>query len=90
MIVVSEDGPVTVMRAGHLMGASAMARPEATGELLQRRVDRRPEPRTGLTSDEVVTVACALAGLIEPGGDGLQEVPTEARHFVDRRPRATA
>ena len=25
VIVVSEDGPVTVMRAGHLLGASALA-----------------------------------------------------------------
>lgn len=33
VIVVSEDGPVTVMRAGHLLGASALAVADASGEL---------------------------------------------------------
>jgi hypothetical protein len=47
VIVVSEDGPVTVMRAGHLMGASAMAQPEATVELRlsdESMDDLSPEP----------------------------------------------
>ena len=34
VIVVSEDGPVTVMRAGHLIGASTLAVPDAVGDLL--------------------------------------------------------
>jgi hypothetical protein len=33
VIVVSEDGPVTVMRAGHLLGASALAESEVAGDL---------------------------------------------------------
>jgi DNA integrity scanning protein DisA with diadenylate cyclase activity len=33
VIVVSEDGPVTVMKAGHLMGASSLAQPEASVDL---------------------------------------------------------
>jgi hypothetical protein len=33
VIVVSEDGPVTVMRAGHLLGASALAAPDASIDL---------------------------------------------------------
>jgi DNA integrity scanning protein DisA with diadenylate cyclase activity len=33
VIVVSEDGPVTVMRAGQLRGASALSVPDATGDL---------------------------------------------------------
>lgn len=33
VIVVSEDGPVTVMRGGRLLGASALAEPEAAGVL---------------------------------------------------------
>ena len=34
VIVVSEDGPVTVMRGGHFLGASAIAAPETSGDLL--------------------------------------------------------
>jgi hypothetical protein len=33
VIVVSEDGPVTVMRAGYLVGASALEAPEDWGDL---------------------------------------------------------
>ena len=49
VIVVSEDGPVTVMRAGHLLGASALAmiQPEVTSDLLpshEAMDDLSPEP----------------------------------------------
>jgi hypothetical protein len=47
VIVVSEDGPVTVMRAGHLLGASALAALDASGELrptVEPAVDLSPEP----------------------------------------------
>src|SRR5262245_50428093 len=47
VIVVSEDGPVSVMRAGHLLGASAFARPDWNGDLRPADVeldDLSPEP----------------------------------------------
>ena len=47
VIVVSEDGPVTVMRAGHLLGASALAALDASGDLLLTNEaidDLSPEP----------------------------------------------
>ena len=47
VIVVSEDGPVTVMRAGHLLGASSLAAPDSSIDLRPTEDpldDLSPEP----------------------------------------------
>jgi hypothetical protein len=47
VIVISEDGPVTVMRAGHLLGASSLAAPDSSIDLRPTEDpldDLSPEP----------------------------------------------
>jgi hypothetical protein len=52
VIVVSEDGPVTVMRAGHLRGASVLTAPDSVGDLRPADEpidDLSPEPEYEMT-----------------------------------------